>query len=203
PNRVAAPKTPIPPFGGIDEATTWLDAELPNVLAVVRFAGSHGHHAHAVVLPHLLRPYFLRRAPLEDWIAALRIAEGAARETGHLSDLAHTLAEAGRVHGMSGRVDAEVALLREALDLHGACEDRQGRATTLSHIATAERRAGLYPQALTLYRSALDLYRAHGDRARMATTLSNISVVLHLLGDDHGAVEHGRQALRLQQEVDG
>ena len=201
--RVPPTKTAVPQCETQEQALDWLDDENANLLAVIRMATDRARYAHAIGLAHLLRVYFVRRAPVTDRIAVLRLAETAAREAGELSELAHTLSELGHAYGTALQLDTESDLLRQAIELHELCGDDQGGAVAVNHLGTAHRRAGRYAEAVDLYRTALDLLGPDGDPARVAATASNLSIVLHLLGRDDEAIAQALHAVRVQQTIGG
>lgn len=201
--RVPPTKTPVPRFETPEQALDWLDDENANLLAVIRMATDRAKYAHAIGLAHLLRAYAVRRAPVTERIAVLRLAETAAREAGELSELAHTLSELGHTYGTALQLDTELELLRQAIELHELCGDAHGGAVAVNHLGTAHRRAGRYAEAVDLYRTALDLLGPDGDPARIAATASNLSIVLHLLGRDDEAIAQALHAVRVQQTIGG
>lgn len=201
--RVAPTKTPVPQPETQEQALDWLDGESANLFAVIQLAAGTARHAHAIALAHLMRGYLVRRAPVTERIAVLRVAEAAAREAGELSELAHTLTELGHAYGTLLLLDTEAELLRQAIELHELCGDGHGRAVALNHIGTAHRRAGRYTEAVEVYRGALGLFEADGDPVRIAATASNLSIVLHMLGRHEESIGQALYAIRVQQTVGG
>jgi hypothetical protein len=95
--RLPMPGTVVRPdavtFATSAEATTWLDAERPNLLAVIEHAAQHGPRSFAWLLADALRGYLAAASRTTDWRKtarwALSAAEadgaGEARSAAHLS----------------------------------------------------------------------------------------------------------------------
>lgn len=199
--HVPGPKVPTPSFDATSTAQAWLDAEYNNLIAVIRSAAAGGWHGHAVLLPHLLHPYFVRRARHTDWLASLQLALGATRDLGDRADEAHTLTALGQAYSAAGDTDRSLDHLQRALALHRQLDQRHGEAITLNHLGVLYRWLNRHSEAIEAYRSALGIFRTVADQPREYATQSNLSIDLYLVGRHEQALDQAQQALALQQRL--
>jgi tetratricopeptide (TPR) repeat protein len=198
---ITPPTTPVPVVAGIPAALAWLDAEYANLMAVQRFAAAGGWPDHAVQLPLVLQPYFVRRSHIDGWVASLRLAEVAARRLDDPGARAYTLTDLGHAHSVAGRSGPAADVLAQALTQHRRHDDRYGEALTLGHLAWLRHRTGDYTGSLDSYRAALRGYEAVDEPHKQATTLNTMGVQLHLLGRHDEALDHLHRALRLHRRL--
>jgi DNA-binding SARP family transcriptional activator/tetratricopeptide (TPR) repeat protein len=199
----APPTAPSPSFPDQGQALTWLDVEYANLAAVQRHAAAGPWYAHAIQLPHLLQPYFIRRSRVGDWIAAQHLAEAAASRLDDRGALAHALTDLGHAYATAGQTRQALGCLQRGLNLHRRLGDRHGEAINLNHLGLLCRRLGRHTEAVDHYKTALALFGMLDDRPRVASTQSNLSVDLHLLGRSAEALDHAHQALELQHRLGG
>src|SRR5690606_35210595 len=80
--EVPLPAAPTPPLPDAVRARAWLDVELPNLLAAVRYAAEHGLPGHAVHLSAILHLHFRVHRNYAEAEALHRHALTAARASG-------------------------------------------------------------------------------------------------------------------------
>lgn len=198
-----APRAPLPELTDLDGALGWLDAEATNLIAVARTAATGPWHGHAMQLPHVLQPYFIKRSRIDQWLIVAQLGAAAADASDNPSARAHACTDVANARGSAGQTDLAVAGLRRAIPEHRALGDEHGEALARNHLGTYLRRIGEHTGAAEHFAEALRLFRRCGDPVREVSTQSNLSVQLHILGRDDEAIEQGHAALALQQELGG
>ncbi|MFC0543414.1 ATP-binding protein [Kutzneria chonburiensis] len=159
-------------------AVAWLDAQLPNTMAVAELAGDGG-------LPEVVRdiglslvPYFDFRRYWLTWATAGELALTAARILGDATAEADALNSLGLAYqGLRGRGDDAIESLEQALAIHGFLGDRAGMAAALTNLGNAELHRGRPDEAADRQRQAAALYRQLGHRRGEAATLVNLAAV--------------------------
>ena len=136
-------------FAGRDDALAWLDAERPNLVAVVVSAAGTGRDQVAVGLPLALSEYLFWRRRFDDWIAVLQISRDAAHRQGSrvhegaaLNNLGVALREVRRFEEAITAHQEDLAIFREAGDRY-----RESRA--LTNLGLALVGVGRFEEAVT------------------------------------------------------
>jgi DNA-binding SARP family transcriptional activator len=181
-------------------ALAWLEAERPNLYAMVQHTAEHGQHQVTHRLSHALFGfYWLRMYPAE-WSATAEAGLAAAQADG--DPRAEALAEN----------DLATAHMRQSR--HGPATDHYHRALALSerlgwheaHVATLNGLGIMYQrqqrmlEAAKIHRHALDLRRRSGHRRGQFVSLANLGMVYIGLGRLRQAVEALDEALALARE---
>ncbi|GLY08143.1 tetratricopeptide repeat protein [Actinoplanes sp. NBRC 101535] len=193
-----APPTgfPAPDTGSPELARGWLDAERPNLLAMVRFTARDGWPAYTVRLAGALHRYLHNRCGTEV-VTMHRQAVRAARQTGDVSGHAQALADLGGACHKLGRYGTAVKHLRQALALFRQTGDVSGEARVLIGLGVVEHRLCRYGKAAGRFARALDLHRQQGNRIGEAQALANLADVDNRLGRCGSAADRFAQALVL------
>ncbi|MEV0648933.1 tetratricopeptide repeat protein [Phytomonospora sp. NPDC050363] len=197
------------PFAGVapesfevfDDASAWLDAELPGVLAAVAHAAEAGHDRHVWRLAWTVMNKLgtsglwgsqreLARLVLE---AGDRLGDLDVQARGHrfLASAAifHQAAEQARFH------------LERALRLHRESGDLVGQAAVQHALSYVEESAEGFAAALGHARQALLLERASGSRPGQARALNEIGWLSARLGNPKDGVEPCLEALAIFEEL--
>ncbi|GLZ41929.1 AfsR/SARP family transcriptional regulator [Actinokineospora sp. NBRC 105648] len=175
--RHGAVPAPARPFAGKASAVTWLEAELPNLLAVAaQAAGITGLTDYTVSLSALLHPYLRTCGQCSDAKALHGQAVRAAGDTGDQVGLTRALTDLGTMHLVRAR--------------HEEANDRPQRV----------RRE--YSSAAEYLGQALEATRATGDRAAEPALLDHLGHIHRALGDHDRARQAWRRALTALADLD-
>jgi DNA-binding SARP family transcriptional activator/tetratricopeptide (TPR) repeat protein len=188
-------------FADLPAALSWLTAEQPVLLAVLRLAARSGLHTHAWQLARLLDTFLDRRGHWHDLVEAWQVAVTAADHLGHraaAADAYRRLALAETQLDDHGQAHAH--LLR-ALDRSAEAGDPVGQAHAHRALGYLWRRQEETDRALGHAEAALTLYRVSGDRRGQANALNAVGWYQALLGDHTRALASCRQALPLLQQL--
>lgn len=111
-------------FTDRNNALAWLDAQRPNLVAVVVVAAATGRDREAVRLPILLSEYLSWRRRFDDWLAVLRISRGTARRLGDRRSEGTALGNLGlALHGVR-RFDEAITAHQNAAAIYRETGDR-------------------------------------------------------------------------------
>jgi DNA-binding SARP family transcriptional activator/tetratricopeptide (TPR) repeat protein len=189
--------SPLPPLTDQLAAGSWLEAELPSLLAVVSHAAAHGWPSHATGLAAAVFRYLDSRGYYPEAVCVHTLALAAARQAGDRAAEARALTMLGftenwqsRYRPAAGRLRHAIALTRELGDEHGAARAHHG-------LGLNAARQGHYERAAAEYQQALQLYRASGDRAGEARALGNLGRIDQRVGMYRRAASRHRRALDL------
>ncbi len=183
------------------KALEWLDAERPNLVAVVQHAATNGLHPAAWLLADTLRGYFALRMYTVDWLAVahagLAAAEGAADSRGQAA--AHlSLAD---VHLRLGGYQQTIEHCNRALTLAREGGWLEGESTARSNLGLVCLDLGRLEEAAEHFAQALAIDRRTGRLAGQATRLCNLGNVSRDLGRLAQSAEHHTEALALFRRV--
>jgi tetratricopeptide (TPR) repeat protein len=181
-----------------DEAASldWLDAQRPNLMAILRHGAAHHRYRHTWRLAYAMWPLFLRRRYPDDRLEAQTLALAAARAEGHrvaegnlLTSLAGTLATAGQL-----REAAEFN--QQALTVYEQLGDQRGLAQACNGLAKIHLELGELPQAHQLFERARELRAAIGYWRGVYLSHQGLGRVMSAQGDIRTAAWHLRRAYR-------
>lgn len=181
-----------------DETTSldWLDAQRPNLMAVLRYGAVNHRYGHTWRLAYAMWPLFLRRRYPDERLEAQTLALQAARAEGHriaegnlLTSLAGTLATAGRL-----REAAEYH--RQALTVYEQLGDQRGLAQACNGLAKIHLELGELPEARHLFERARQLRAAIGYERGVYLSHQGLGRVASASGDTRSAAWHLRHAYR-------
>jgi DNA-binding SARP family transcriptional activator/Tfp pilus assembly protein PilF len=199
--KVAAPMAPTPAFDGPRAARDWLDAELDNLLAIVRFAADAGWAGHVGLLSATLQRHLHTRGRYLDMVAIAGLAVDAARQS------TDPRAEAGAEHDHGtallrlGRFDEALDDLERACGRYAELGDRAGESSTVHSIGMVHMHRGRLPEALDHFQRALHLHREFGDRGVEGADLGSIGLVHEWMGNFPQALDHYHRALAIHRDT--
>ncbi|MEU7740385.1 BTAD domain-containing putative transcriptional regulator [Nonomuraea sp. NPDC049158] len=195
------PRPQIPPLTGRADATAWLDAELPVLLAVGAHAAEHGRHPHAFFLSTTLFPFLEERgrrgAALTlhlQTLAAVRRAEDRRSEGRTLADLART-------HHAMGNVVQAVQYAQEAISVCRAAGDPEGEAVGHHYLGHSLECQGNLHGAQDHYQQALDLFQAADKYVGTGVLLTDVGRIYGQLGKPDLARDYLEQAQRINHQI--
>jgi DNA-binding SARP family transcriptional activator/tetratricopeptide (TPR) repeat protein len=199
------PEAPLPgvgpePLADSAQATGWLTAEHPVLLAAINQAGAAGLDTHTWQLAWTLVDFQHRFGHWQEQFAAQSAAVAAAQRLADHVAQARAHNNLAHAHIRLGHVEDANTQLRQALDLYRRAGDRTGQAHIHLVLAEVREQQGRLIDGLDHSRQALRLYRATGYRYGQAWALTNIGWFEALTGDDDRALGHSQQALALHQE---
>jgi tetratricopeptide (TPR) repeat protein/transcriptional regulator with XRE-family HTH domain len=195
----AAGPAPALPDGA--SALAWLDAERPNLVAVVQQAAEHGPRRYAWQLADLLRGYFLIRRSVVDWLAVARAGAAATATGGDLRARSAALLGLGTLYFSLGRLDEAVRDNAEGLRMARLAGWAEGQAACLNNLGGACWARGELSRAAEHQAEALAIHRQLGRRHGEADTLVNLASLEDALGRLREAYEHVDQAHGLYREL--
>jgi tetratricopeptide (TPR) repeat protein len=188
PRDVRHPPTEPIRFPTPGSALEWLDRELPEVIAVARFAAGNGLPASAWRLADAIWPLFLYRGRYTERLEFDRLGLDAARNCGDRLGEAKMLNRLGLAVRDLGRLDEAEAYFQQALRAWqrlGSSGRGAGCLRRLGFVAVAQDRPA---DAIGYFRRALSTYRGLGDSRHVALTLSDVGDVLTSTGRPQEAV---------------
>jgi tetratricopeptide (TPR) repeat protein len=182
------PPADPPVFTDRDTALSWLDRELPNVLAVARLAARTGDHRAAWQLADAMWPVFLYQGRHAERLELDRLGLQAARDGGDALGEAKMLYRLGTAVMDAGQLDEAEGFIREALAAWqklGQPGRVAGSLRRLGYIAMAREFPG---EAAAWFTQALAAYRQLADARHTALVLSNLADALTGDGRPHEAI---------------
>ncbi|HTI21573.1 MAG TPA: tetratricopeptide repeat protein [Kutzneria sp.] len=175
-----------PRFESEPDAIAWCQAELPNVLPVLRLALRHGQREVAWHLPLELWSYLLLTQPWGVWVASHQIA----LEASAGNDYAHGWVATNLAEGYRRMGDLTAALEHYALGrrLRERCGDRPGLAWSLAGSALLAIDRGEIAEAKDYSEAAVELFAETANAEGQA-------LLLGVLGDMQAALGSYEEAL--------
>lgn len=193
---------PVPEWATAEDASAWLDAEHPALVAAIQLAAEGGWHRHAVRLTYALRHFFLRRRHTTDWISSSRRALTAARAMSDRQAEADILSDLGLAHCLTGDNRAAIAQYEEALALRRDLKDRRGEAGTGGNLGNVLCLVGRYADALRHATESMRAFRELGIPGGEANQLTSLGYIHTVLDRPTEAVESCERALTLFRRVE-
>jgi DNA-binding SARP family transcriptional activator/tetratricopeptide (TPR) repeat protein len=188
------------PIAGQPEATGWLTAEHPALLAAARLADEQGFDRHTWQLAWSLSPFFNRQGHWQDWAVTSRLALRAGGRMADPTAQAYAHRELAFAHVRLDRIEDALAELHVALNLYDQSGNLVGQAHSRHTIAALLVDAD-DTAALDQAQRALALFGAAGHRHGQADILPMIARLHAAAGDDTRALAYAEQALALHQEL--
>jgi tetratricopeptide (TPR) repeat protein len=180
------------------ESPAWLAAELANLLAVARAAGTTRH---TVRLSAALAPYLDTHARYQDALELHKLARAAAARLGDPTAAAAATSALGTAYRRLGEYRHAEAAFRASLSSQQETGDRAGAAATRHGLGITYFRLGRYTDALGELDAALDRYTELGDRRGAATALYGLGITHFQLGHYAEAESRAEAALAMQRQV--
>jgi tetratricopeptide (TPR) repeat protein/DNA-binding SARP family transcriptional activator len=195
--QVPPVRTPGPELSDGTGARSWLDRELPNLLAAATYAADHDRPAHLLDLSTILDPHLRARGQYHDANTLHHQALTAARATGHQAAEMDMLIDLGHIHRMQGRYEQATDHYQQAAQLARATGHHAAENEALIGLGHVHVWQGRYEQATEQYQQGLRLARATGDRNGELEALLGIGSV-HRMQDRHlQAADFLEQTLQL------
>ncbi|MQA02994.1 MAG: tetratricopeptide repeat protein [Streptosporangiales bacterium] len=190
-----------PTFTGLDDAAAWYTAENQNLVAAVHHAAAAGWHVHAWQLAHCTHYYHYLRSHIGDWVTTHHAALAAARHLGDTFAEAETLTHLSAAYGRSGRAQAAIECLEQALPLYRDLGDRFGEAAATNNLGAAYMFTGQRDESRRCFELALELRQSLGDERGEAITRNNLGKCFIHLGRADEALLQLRHALRQHRQL--
>ncbi|TWP48918.1 tetratricopeptide repeat protein [Lentzea tibetensis] len=190
---------PVPRISSGVEALAWLDAERANLTAAIRQAAQHGPAAMAWRLADGLRGYLWIGQHVGEWLATAHHGLHAAYEQHHRPAEAAMHANLGTLYLKLAEFDRSIEHHNRAIALYRDLGDGDAEAGVLNNLALVHRRSGNLTAAKDTLLRGLEMLRSADT---VCTVLYNLGQLAVELGELDEAVEHFREALRLQPSAD-
>jgi tetratricopeptide (TPR) repeat protein len=186
-NEIVTPEQPepavaLPALSDPHAAMAWLDGELPNIAAVVRFAAEHGPPEPAWQISRRLTHYFWIRRTLPEWRAINEAALAAARAADRPDVVAPMLNALAVTIWTTNDLDRTRSLLEEALALNLRSGREAAQASNHTNLGSLCRQTGQLGAAFAHTRTAVRLGRRHDRPLTVANALLNLACLYHDLG---------------------
>ncbi|MFI7536539.1 tetratricopeptide repeat protein [Streptosporangium sp. NPDC049376] len=187
-------------FSDTDQAHSWLEAELNNLVLVAHHATGHGWAKHAALLAYVLS----RHLDLwGHWIEGATLHERAMVTWHELDDrpgLARAMTDLSVARWQTGQYDEALHLATEALEIQRTAADQKAVSYLLDHIGLVHWRHSEFDVAFGYFNQALSLRRAIGDRHGQADSLNHIAFIHSHRGNHLWAAECLWEAFGMCQE---
>ncbi|MEV8636037.1 tetratricopeptide repeat protein [Streptosporangium sp. NPDC051023] len=187
-------------FDTAEQALTWMNTELDNLILVTRHAAGHGWATHAAMLAHALSQHLDLWG---HWAEGAEIHERAVatwRKLGDRLAMARAQGDLSVASWRIGRHDEALRLAAEALEIQRAAGDRWATGDLLDHSGLVHWHRSELDVALNYFEQALRLRRTIGDRHGQANSLNHIAFIHYHRGDYAESTEYMRRALALYRE---
>jgi tetratricopeptide (TPR) repeat protein/DNA-binding SARP family transcriptional activator len=193
--QVPPASTPTPDLFEPAVALGWLDTELPNLLALARYASGHALPAYVLHLSSILHRHLRTRGHYHDAEALHQQALATARGTGdHPGELA-VLAGLGDIYLRRGRYELAAEQFQQALSIARTTGHRPGELDALAGLGHVDLSQGRYERAAEHYQQARQIAHITGHRPSELETLTGLGDIHQMQARYEQAAEHYQQAL--------
>lgn len=190
--------TSVRAFADRAAATTWLDAELTNLIAIAH----HDQAAHTLHLSETLQRHLRTRGRYTEAQTLHEQALHAAHRTGDRRGEQDALNRLGHVHRMREQHENAVDCFQRALRIARADDDRGGEHDALLGLGHVHRLQGRYAAATETYRRVLAIARAVGNHTGELITLVSLGHTYRVQGQFDSAIDRLDQALAIARTID-
>jgi tetratricopeptide (TPR) repeat protein len=197
PNKVRLTVPPRPEdlqvidFDDHTVASTWLDIERANLVAIVR----HFDPPVKWLLADTLRGYFWLRLNVVDWLTTARAALAAGEAHDALDAQAAAHLGLGDLHWHTGRNQEAISHYTASLALNEQLGSLPGQSAALTNLAGVTWQSGDAKRAAEQMQRGLEIDRRLGRQGGLATGLSNLALCYQELGRLTEALDLLGQAL--------
>ncbi|NYI03861.1 tetratricopeptide repeat protein [Allostreptomyces psammosilenae] len=199
PSRTAPSDTS---FHDREDALSWFDAELPNLVGVVRRMGEDRPSVALEV--HLSLVHYVQRRRRFTVLTDLGpVALEAARRLGNRHGEARVLTNMGLAQNEMGRYEECVRSCRAAAEMFMALGDRALAGRALNNLGLGLDNLGRYEEAAGVFRRAIGVFRELGDRRGEGAALTNLGSALLLAGRVEESLDARRDAVAALDQVPG
>ena len=195
PPRAAGSPSARPAFASAAEATSWLEAELASVDAVVRDAVADGRTSDAVAITLAIFEFLLERRHTEQGIRLCHQVLTAGPDSGDTSAQAHLLMCLSALHIRAARLPNAIGYGRRSLALFRDLRDRAGETAVCEYLGWASSLTGDYRPAAAYLATALSGFQQAGDVLAEADVLTHVGYLEYMSDDYHAAKETLLRAL--------
>ncbi|MFI8460768.1 ATP-binding protein [Kitasatospora sp. NPDC085464] len=186
---------PSPRFPDLATALAWLDAERPNLVALIGAAPPLGRPGTTTALALDLARYLSHRRHLDDWLDVTTTALELFRESADRHGEASALNLLGLALLELRRFDEARAAHTRAAAVFRALGHHLGRARALNNLGLALREERRFDEAIDTLTEAAAVYGGLGDLYGEAIVLSNLGATMREEGRFDDAVDaHSRAA---------
>lgn len=199
--RVPPSHTPTPEFSAPPPATTWLDTELPNLLATAHHAADHGPPEFVWQLSATLHRHLRTRTRHRDAEALHQRALTAARSAGHQAGERMTLVSLGWTYLLQSRYREAEDCLRHELTVAPAAATSPAELDALLGLARIAWQRGDYGQAQDTYERVLSIAQSTGDRTGELGGLDGLGFVHLMRGRYEPALACFQQVLAIARST--
>ncbi|MBO3753061.1 tetratricopeptide repeat protein [Streptosporangiaceae bacterium NEAU-GS5] len=208
-DRMLPPSRPRPPLRAVpvpglqpplDDPREWLDAELDNLLALMRQT-SDGWPEHTGLLARVLAHYLETGGHWEQAVAVHERAIVAWRALRDDAGAARALTDLAKVRWRAGDHDDALRRAGEALAIQTRLGDFQGVGDLLDQIGLIHWHRSDFAAAREHYERALDIRRTLGDRPAEAESLGHLAIIAWHMSDYGTAARQLREALAVYREI--
>ncbi|MEV7007987.1 BTAD domain-containing putative transcriptional regulator [Streptosporangium sp. NPDC051022] len=190
------PPSPPPSFDSEAAALGWLEAELPNVVALADATGDRTRW----LLIDALRAYWYLRRQSAGWIRHAAAALAAAEAAGDHAAQAAMHGSLGEARAVLGDGAGALEHHRTALELSGRAGWVESEAATLGRLGTLHLTRGEPREAAEYYLRALESNRRLGLYRGVIANLGNLGLANICLGNLGEAAEQLGEALNRERE---
>jgi tetratricopeptide (TPR) repeat protein len=181
---------PLVPLSEPADAIEWLEAELGNLLVVLRYAADHSMYDVGWQLCESLFGLFLFRKHYDAWLESHRIGVDCARACGDQRAQARMHSQLGGVYRSLRRYDEAIDEFNRALELERATGHRLGEGSALDQLGVAYLRLGRYDEAIDHFRRSLVIHDEVDEPRGVALMNLNIGHALSDSGRHADAIDH-------------
>lgn len=197
-----------------DEALSWCEIEMANLVAATRTAIEVGQYGTAWKIPVGCWNYFFLRKRWSLWIAGHEVGLVGARRGRDTYGEAWTLTNLGEAYRELRRFDEARTLFEEALMIRRDIGDDIGEAWTSAALGFLHSDLGRYDEATEFFQKALDIRRVIdtrysddqgiivANRHGQGITVANLGVAYRALRRFDEALDCLQQALDMFTEID-
>jgi DNA-binding SARP family transcriptional activator/tetratricopeptide (TPR) repeat protein len=172
-----------------DQASVWLDAELPNLLAIAGLASKECAHEYTVALSEVLRRHLRVRGSDAGAESIHRAAVAAAQALGDRDGEALALCALGETQRIRGEYDLAIDHLSSAADIATSTGQLAAQADALVGLGHVDRAAGRNVAARERLQHALELAETVNDRTLQLNALRGLGLVHLLQGEFESSFE--------------
>lgn len=195
--RLPASRTPLPPMSTPEQASGWLDTELPNLVAVMQWAAAGRLPEHGWQLAVTIAPHLHTRGRFQDAEELNQRGLACARASGHRDGELAALLGVGLARISLSRYAAAYDDYHQALALSRAAEDRLAEADALAGLSRVYLQQSQYEQAIETLHRLLETAQAAGDRTGELNALRGLGFVAGVQGRYKQALDDYGRALQI------
>jgi tetratricopeptide (TPR) repeat protein len=195
--QVPPARTPSPDLSDPALAVSWLDTELPNLLAAAKYATAHDRPQHVLQMSTVLHRHLRTRGRYHDALTLHHQALITARASGDQAAELEALVGLGWVHRLLGRYGQASAHYQLARELARATGNRTGELNALTGLGWVHHLQGRSEQATDDFGRALHLARDTATRTGEQEALVGLGHVHRMQGRYQQATDHYQLARQL------